>query len=128
MTSDDLSLDRLLSGVAGLTFYRIHMRPGERFQQENGPGILHRHLLWLRDMEERGVLFLCGPIGWGEGWDGSGMGVIRADSLEHAREIAAQEPYHAAGLRHNDVDSWTVNEGSLTVKVQLMRHGKGRLT
>lgn len=121
------ALEELLSGVAGLLLYRVQMRPTERFASENGPEILHRHMLWLREREQDGALFLCGPIGWGEGWDGSGMGVLRAGSLEAAREIAEQEPYHAAGLRQNEVASWTVNEGSLTVRVDLMRHGRGSL-
>ncbi|HKG37506.1 MAG TPA: YciI family protein [Conexibacter sp.] len=121
------TLEALLDGVAGLTLYRVQMHPTERFAAENSREVLHRHLLWLLDLQRRGTLFLCGPVGWGDGWDGSGMGVLRAGSLEAARALAEQEPYHAAGLRRNEVESWTVNEGSLTVRVDLLE-GSGSLS
>lgn len=121
-------LAALLAGTAKLPFFRVLMLPTERFAAENGPEILQRHLLWLRDAERDGGLFLCGPIGFGEGWDGTGMGVLRAEGVEQARAIAAGEPYHQAGLRRNEVDAWLVNEGSLTVTVSLMDHGRGRLS
>lgn len=40
---------------------------------------------------------------------------------------AAGEPFHAAGLRRNTVRSWQVNEGTVTVRVDLL-DGRGTLS
>ena len=53
----------------------------------------------------------------GETWSGDGMVVIRAESLEDAKAIAAADPMHATGARKYMVRPWIVNEGTMTVKV-----------
>jgi hypothetical protein len=45
------------------------------------------------------------------------MVIIRADSLAHAREIAASDPMHVAGARSFTVRPWLLNEGRITVEV-----------
>ena len=47
----------------------------------------------------------------------AGMVILRANSVEHAREIAAKEPMHVAGARTFHVRPWLMNDGSMTVRV-----------
>ncbi len=80
---------------------------------------LHAHLEWLARLEDEGVLFLSGPVDQDLGL-GRGLTVLRADGREQAEVIVADEPMARAGYRDNTIRSWTVNEGSITVRVDLM--------
>ncbi|MGY2290958.1 hypothetical protein ACW9H6_13650 [Pseudomonas sp. SDO528_S397] len=46
------------------------------------------------------------------------MFIIRATSIQHAKEIAAQDPMHQCGARTFSVRPWLVNEGRLNVSVE----------
>jgi len=90
---------------------------------ENGLGPvmenLKEHLAFQIDLERRGIMFGAGPL-WSDDekdWLGEGMVIIRADSLEHAKKIAATDPMHAAGARSFKVRPWFLNEGTVTVKI-----------
>ena len=77
------------------------------------------HLEYQQRMEDEGVYIAAGPH-WaedGETWEGEGMIVVRAASLEEARKIAEADPMHASGARSFRVRSWLINEGTITVKV-----------
>lgn len=85
--------------------------------------LLTEHLDFIDDLETRGILFGAGPFrDEGAGWDGSGMAIVRAASLEEARTIAEIEPFHRTGLRANTVIGWQLNEGSFTVRVRYSAH------
>jgi len=80
---------------------------------------LKEHLEFQIDLERRGIMFGAGPF-WSDDendWLGEGMVIIRADSLDHARKIAASDPMHAAGARTFTVRPWFLNEGTVTVKI-----------
>lgn len=81
---------------------------------------LTAHLDWLNDLEARGVLFAAGPVRGPEeaNWDGTGMFVVRAASLDEARALAEAEPFHAAGLRTFELFPWQVNEGGFQLQVR----------
>lgn len=77
------------------------------------------HLEYQQRMEKEGVYIAAGPH-WaedGETWEGEGMIVVRAGSLEEARKIAEADPMHSSGARSFRVRSWLINEGTITVKV-----------
>ncbi len=80
---------------------------------------IKEHLAYQRMLEDTGVMFAAGPMAdeGGETWSGTGMVVVRAESLAEAEKIAAADPMHAAGARSFTVRPWLVNEGTLTVKV-----------
>jgi uncharacterized protein YciI len=86
----------------------------ERFAQA-----LRAHLEWLGQLESDGTLLLSGPVDQDLGL-GRGLTVLRAASREDAAAIVADEPMARAGYRDNSISSWTVNEGSITVRVDLM--------
>ncbi len=77
------------------------------------------HLEFQVDLECRGIMFGAGPF-WtddGERWEGEGMVIIRAASLDEARAIAASDPMHKSGARTFTVRPWLLNEGTVTVKI-----------
>ncbi|MEH6738431.1 MAG: YciI family protein [Sulfitobacter sp.] len=80
---------------------------------------IEEHLQFQVNLEQCGIMFGAGPF-WADDehtWNGEGMVIIRADSLEHAKEIAATDPMHSSGARSFTVRPWLLNEGSITVAV-----------
>ena len=80
---------------------------------------LAAHLKFQNQLEHDGIMFAAGPT-WTDdelGWEGEGMVVIRAESLEKAREIANRDPMHSSGARTFTIRPWLVNEGMLTIQV-----------
>ena len=78
------------------------------------------HLKFQVSLEERGIMFGAGPF-WSDDeteWLGEGMVIIRAGSLEEAKEIAASDPMHSSGARSFTDRPWLMNEGTVTVKIR----------
>jgi uncharacterized protein YciI len=72
------------------------------------------------DLERRGIMFGTGPL-WSDDerhWEGEGMVIIRAASMAEARNIAESDPMHASGARVFTIRPWTLNEGTVTIKVR----------
>ena len=70
---------------------------------------LEEHLKFQVSLEKNGVMFGAGPF-WEDNeidWNGEGMVIIRANSLDHAKQIAASDPMHQSGARN-----FTVRPGS----------------
>ena len=80
---------------------------------------LQEHLAYQLELERTGVMFAAGPFAddQGQEWEGEGMVIIRAESIEHATQIAEADPMHKSGARKFRVRPWLLNEGSLTLKV-----------
>jgi hypothetical protein len=51
--------------------------------------------------------------------EAKGMLVFRADSLEQARELAANDPMHTSGAREFEIRRWMINEGGFQLEVKL---------
>ncbi len=80
---------------------------------------IEAHLAFQVSLEQRGIMLGAGPF-WADDehtWNGEGMVIIRADSLEHAKEIAATDPMHTSGARDFRVRPWLLNEGRITVEI-----------
>ena len=104
-------------GMLQLQLYAIFTRPVSGM----GPvmEILEDHLQYQISMEKDGTLFAAGPF-WTDDeqqWQGEGMVVVRAKSLEAARAIAEKDPMHATGARTFEVRPWLINEGTLTLRL-----------
>ncbi len=87
------------------------------------------HLEFQVKLERDGIMFGAGPF-WADNevdWNGEGMVLIRADSLAHAREIAASDPMHASGARSFTVRPWLLNEGTMTIRIDYST-GKREIT
>ena len=64
-------------------------------------------------------LFAAGPFADDEeqAWEGEGMVILRANTLEEARSMAENDPMHKSGARTFRLRPWMLNEGSITLKV-----------
>lgn len=68
---------------------------------------LQEHLSFLRSLRDQGILQIAGPFFTPEGKNtGNGFYVLRVDSLDEARRIASEDPFHKRGLRNPGVEPW----------------------
>ena len=51
-------------------------------------------------------------------WEGEDMVIIRAGSLDEAKEIVASDSMHSSGARDFTFRLWLMNEGTVTVKIR----------
>ena len=82
---------------------------------------LPKHLEYQLELERKGIMFGAGPLfeeDKPKGPPAAGMIIIRADSMEQAREIADADPMHKAGVRNYTLRKWFLNEGSLEVSLK----------
>ena len=90
---------------------------------------IEAHLKFQVELEQKGIMFGAGPF-WTDDekqWQGEGMVIIRAASLDEAKKIAASDPMHASGARTFRVRPWLLNEGTVTIKVSYS-DGKREIT
>jgi hypothetical protein len=115
--ADQMPLQDLLDGLLHKQLYIAVTEPLSSPEIERS-GKLREHILGQIDLERRNILFGAGPL-QDEGSDRPtrGMFIIRASSFEEARSILDQDVFHAAGLRTYKLQRWSLNEGSITVKV-----------
>lgn len=114
-------LEAMRARLMRLQFYAIFMEPPEPLDDPLPVfgSLLRDHIAFLKDLEDRGILFVSGPFSSGSGdWRGDGMAIVRAASLEAAQAIAADEPLHRAGIRQNRVRPWQLNEGGFSMTVR----------
>ena len=78
---------------------------------------LEDHLKFQVSLEKQGIMFGAGPF-WEDNeidWKGEGMVIIRANSIDHAKEIASTDPMHKSGARSFTVRPWLLNEGNIEI-------------
>lgn len=87
---------------------------------------LQEHLAYQLELERTGVMFAAGPLADDQclEWEGEGMVIIRADSVEHAHQIASNDPMHKSGARKFRIRPWLLNEGSIAIKVTYSNGGR----
>lgn len=80
---------------------------------------LEDHLKFQVLLEKQGIMFGAGPF-WEDNeidWNGEGMVIIRASSIDHAKEIASSDPMHKSGARSFKVRPWLLNEGNIEISL-----------
>ena len=70
--------------------------------RETSAETVARHIEHLRRLDDQGKLVLAGPF---EDYPG-GMVIVRADSLEAARQIAESDPFVSEGVRTFEIRTW----------------------
>jgi hypothetical protein len=80
---------------------------------------IEKHLEFQIGLEKDGIMFAAGPMWTGDeqSWEGEGLVVVRAGSLQEATEIASRDPMHQSGARKFTVRPWMINEGTTTVRL-----------
>ncbi|MGV2977894.1 YciI family protein [Roseibium alexandrii] len=120
MSGPTVTKDDILKASAGMLqqqLYVVFTTPTNGL----GPVMenIEEHLNFQVDLEQRGIMLGAGPF-WADDehtWNGEGMVIIRANSLDHARQIADTDPMHSSGARSFTVRPWLLNEGRITVEV-----------
>jgi uncharacterized protein len=82
---------------------------------------LPEHRAYLRELEDKNTLFGAGPL-WtddGQYFEGDGLLIYRAHSVEKAHRIAQADPLHRSGARTFTIRPWLLNDGKITVQVTL---------
>jgi uncharacterized protein YciI len=106
-------------GFAALELFAIFTTPVAGL----GPVLAHLevHLAHQVAIEAEGTLFGAGPLGAEDGlhFDGEGLIIIRAGSLEEARQIADRDPMHRSGARTYRILPWILNEGAISFTARL---------
>ncbi|MEO1009194.1 MAG: YciI family protein [Planctomycetota bacterium] len=110
----------------GLQLYVVESRAVDL---EHVKRVLADHRAYLRELERTDVLFAAGPT-WsadGDTFHGDGIIVLRANSPAHAARIAEEDPMHDRGARAYSITPWMLNDGALTLRVELStRHREVR--
>lgn len=106
-------------GALALELYVVQSTPEKT--PEKLKATLPYHLAYQAKLEAEGRLMFAGPMSddTGELMQGVGMIVYRAASMEEARDLADNDPMHKNGVRSYTLRKWLINEGQLTVKVEL---------
>ena len=104
-------------GVLNKQFYVVFTSPANGM----GPVMenLGEHLAFQESLEAKGIMFAAGPFASDDEstWDGEGMVIIRAGSLDEARQIADSDPMHKSGARTYRLRPWVMNEGSFNLRI-----------
>lgn len=72
---------------------------------ETSRELVRRHVEFLRRLDRRGRLELCGPFLDYHG----GMVILRASSLDEAMALAGEDPFVAEGARTAEVRTWKLS-------------------
>ncbi|MEH2182261.1 YciI family protein [Nostoc sp.] len=82
---------------------------------------LVEHRAYLRELEDKNVLFGAGPLLTDDGqyFEGDGLLIYRASSVEEAKKIAQADPMHTSGARTFTIRPWLLNDGKITIQVTL---------
>lgn len=118
MAGDQAEIDALKATSLKKTLWVIHSRVAA--EREALRAHLLAHLRYQAALEKAGVLFAAGPLADEEGKPtGTSMTVVRAADAAEARRIAEADPMHAAGVRTFTLNRWSLNEGRITVTVDI---------
>jgi len=101
----------LLVKMLGKKLYAVMWRAHKG--ADLGP-VLREHLEFMIALEKQGVLFASGPL---SGTPGDGLTILRAASIDAAREIAEHDPFVVKGIRSFDLREWTLMEGSIGLTI-----------
>jgi uncharacterized protein len=82
---------------------------------------LPEHRAYLRELEDKNILFGAGPL-WtddGQYFEGDGLLIYRANSVGEAYRPVQADPMHQSGARTFTIRPWLLNDGKITVQVTL---------
>ena len=112
-------ITKRLSEFLNLELYIYETRIVSREKAEANMGA---HLDYQVELEKAGILFGAGPL-WSDGVNSgppsAGLVIVRAASFDDARAIADQDPMHSSGARSYTLRRWKLNEGALSVRLNL---------
>ena len=99
----------------------LHYAIMSEFTDKTGDraAVLEEHLAYQVKLEEDGKLFAAGPLLREDGeMAGIGLIIVKAGTLDEAKQIANQDPFHRSGLRAYKIWPWKINEGGVDLKIR----------
>ena len=91
---------------------------------------LEAHYAYMHRLIEQGKILVIGPA-LSDPIDPvlapvpPGLGILNVENRQEAEDIAANEPFHMMGWRHNEVMAWTPKFGSLIEVLRAATTGRG---
>lgn len=77
------------------------------------------HYRWVIEQEKAGRIFLSGPVFDAGGQPLGGMTLLAVTDLEEAAALAETDPFITSGAMSYELRIWQLNEGRITVTVDL---------
>lgn len=110
----------LTKGMLNQTLYAIILTPIK--PPEDIWAHLPDHLHYMIELEEKGILFASGPLTRAQQKPhGAGLTIVRATSMEHAVQLAEDDPLTKSGFRSYEVFEWHLMEGHISVSLDLSK-------
>ena len=78
--------------------------------------VVKEHLEFQVALEKQGIMFAADDE---KSWEGDGIVVIRAKSIPEATDIMKRDPMHKSGARKFKIRPWFVNEGTVSVRLNI---------
>ena len=103
----------------GMTVYYVYLlRKGPTWSPDETPEIhalQEAHLANMRRLVEMGKLVINGPLldSFATGGELRGIGVLKADSMQEARELVITDPMVQVGRLVFELHAWMVRKGIL---------------
>lgn len=67
--------------------------------------VIRAHVAHLKRLDQQGKLVMCGPFNDHKG----GMVIVKAESLEEAKEIAEADPFVRQGVESYELRTWELS-------------------
>jgi uncharacterized protein YciI len=121
MSGDRVEVSKIIEASAPSLRLQLYLVHSNATSLEAVKQNLTAHRAYLRQLEDRNVLFAAGPL-WtedGEYFEGDGLLIYRAQSVAEAIAIATADPMHTSGARNFTIRPWLLNDGSINMRVIL---------
>ncbi len=111
-------LEAHLSKVLGKTLY-VSLSRADADHWPPPLELVMRHVKYMSDLEARGIVFAAGPfVNEQNERLRDGLVIVRADSVDEAAAIIADDPFHSGGHRTFELNRWSLNQGNIGVHVR----------
>jgi uncharacterized protein len=121
MSPDRVEASKIIEGSAPSLRMQLYVVTSTANRLDAVKQNLAEHRAYLRSLEDQNVLFGASPL-WtddGQYFEGDGMLIYRAASVEAATAIAQADPMHKSGARTFKIRPWLLNDSSITIRVTL---------
>jgi uncharacterized protein len=119
MQFDENEANGIAASMNSVIYYVYLLKKGPTWSPEETPEI-HRlqeaHMANFRRLHETGKLAINGPLldSLMEGGEIRGIGALKADSLQEARELVSTDPMVIAGRLIFEIHPWMIAKGILS--------------
>ncbi|WP_323039949.1 YciI family protein [Gemmobacter sp.] len=117
--SAQAEIDDITRNFFRKTLWAIESSPV--WERERITPLIAEHLRYQVALEQSGALFAAGPLFEGDGPPVCGLIILRGESEDEVRRLADADPMHSSGARRYKLRRWQVNEGRITLTLDLSR-------